>query len=291
MAAVLNAAFFGSRNDLDALGNKILSWTVDGPVPKTPTAEMPLASFSTAVYIVIAYLSLVAGGSAAMVRSPKPINTYAARFAYNLVQVMLCSYMTIEALILAYRNYGLNTCNAFNTTNPVMGNVLWLFYVSKVLDFADTTFIILGKNWRQLSFLHVYHHASIFMMYWMNMNVNYDGDIYLTIVLNGFIHGVMYTYYFVSMHTKDIWWKKYMTMMQLIQFTGMMSQAVLLLATDCQAPTPRVTKVYLYYILSLFGLFMNFYIRSYMSGKPKPAAKAPAPAASPKLTATEKKLE
>jgi len=31
------------------------------------------------------------------------------------------------------------------------------------------------------------------------------GDIYLTIVLNGFIHSVMYTYYFVSMHTDKIW--------------------------------------------------------------------------------------
>ena len=28
---------------------------------------------------------------------------------------------------------------------------------------------------------------------------------YLTILLNGFIHSVMYTYYFVSMHTDKIW--------------------------------------------------------------------------------------
>lgn len=50
--------------------------------------------------------------------------------------------------------------------------------------------------------------------YWLNINAGYDGDVYLTIVLNGFIHTVMYTYYFVSMHTKDIWWKKYLTLMQ-----------------------------------------------------------------------------
>jgi len=39
------------------------------------------------------------------------------------------------------------------------------------------------------------------MFYWLNCNIGYDGDIYVTIVLNGFIHSVMYTYYFVSMHT------------------------------------------------------------------------------------------
>ena len=70
---------------------------------------------------------------------------------------------------------------------------LWLFYASKVLDFVDTFFIVIGKKWKQLSFLHVYHHTTIFLFYWLNLHVNYDGDIYLTIVLNGAIHTIMYT--------------------------------------------------------------------------------------------------
>jgi hypothetical protein len=53
-------------------------------------------------------------------------------------------------------------CNAYNAKNPVMGNILWMFYVSKILDFMDTFFIIMGKKWKQLSFLHVYHHVTIF---------------------------------------------------------------------------------------------------------------------------------
>lgn len=54
----------------------------------------------------------------------------------------------------------------------------------------------------------------LLQFYWLNINEGYDGDVYLTVLLNGFIHTVMYTYYFVSMHTKDIWWKKYLTLMQ-----------------------------------------------------------------------------
>jgi len=33
-----------------------------------------------------------------------------------------------------------------------------------VFDFMDTIFIILGKKWNQLSFLHVYHHVTIFLV-------------------------------------------------------------------------------------------------------------------------------
>lgn len=83
--------------------------------------------------------------------------------------------------------------------------------MSKILDFLDTTFMILRRKWRQVSFLHVYHHFSIFMVsgflslyvdashrfqiYWLNANVGFDGDIYFTVVLNSFIHAVMYFYY------------------------------------------------------------------------------------------------
>ena len=140
---------------------------------------------------------------------------YGVAFLYNICQVMLCSYMCLEAAIVARRHDYNLVCNSFKSENPPVANVLWLFYVSKILDFVDTFFIVIGKKWKQLSFLHVYHHTTIFLFYWLNLHVNYDGDIYLTVVLNGLIHAIMYTYYFVSMHTRDIWWKKYLTLAQL----------------------------------------------------------------------------
>lgn len=34
----------------------------------------------------------------------------------------------------------------------------------QILDFMDTIFIVLKKSLRQLSFLHVYHHCTIFLV-------------------------------------------------------------------------------------------------------------------------------
>ncbi|CAM9275919.1 unnamed protein product [Laminaria digitata] len=193
-----------------------------------------------------------------------PIDSYPIRFVYNVVQIILCSYMCVEAFMIANRSgYPALPCAAFDAKNPAVANVLWLFYISKVLDFMDTVFIVLKKSWRQLSFLHVYHHCTIFLFYWVNVNAGYDGDIYLTIVLNGFIHTVMYTYYFVSMHTKDIWWKKYLTLMQMVQFVCMTSQAFYLLGTGCTSYPPRIVIIYAGYVLSLLFLFAKFYVSSY----------------------------
>lgn len=73
---------------------------------------------------------------------------------------------------------------------------------------------VLNQAWLKAASLNIFLSLALTQFYWLNVNAGYDGDVYLTIVLNGFIHTVMYTYYFVSMHTKDIWWKKYLTLMQ-----------------------------------------------------------------------------
>lgn len=62
------------------------------------------------------------------------------------------------------QGYSATPCNPYSADKPVMGNVLYMFYLSKILDFCDTFFIIAGKKWNQLSFLHVYHHLTIFFV-------------------------------------------------------------------------------------------------------------------------------
>merc|ERR1712232_1242515 len=242
-----------------------------------------LTDFPTAFNIALSYLAFVIIGSTFMKLFNIPaIDPYPIKFIYNVSQIMLCAYMTIEAFFLAYRNnYTWVPCNAYNTSNPPVGNLLWLFYISKVWDFWDTIFIVLGKKWRQLSFLHVYHHTTIFLFYWLNANVMYDGDVYLTILLNGFIHTVMYTYYFICMHTKDpgtnppksvpIWWKSSLTMMQMIQFVTMVTQATILIVGQCSTLNFRVTALYGVYIFSLLILFAQFFVQSYMKPKKKKA--------------------
>ena len=82
-----------------------------------------------------------------------------------MIQVMLCSYMCIEAGVRAYSaGYSLLPCNKFNHADPPIAFILYVFYISKILDFLDTFFIIAEKRFKQLSFLHVYHHFSIFLV-------------------------------------------------------------------------------------------------------------------------------
>lgn len=96
--------------------------------------------------------------------------------------------------------------------------------------------------------------------YWLNTVSAYDGDVYYTIIANSFVHLVMYYYYLQQTLLIDVWWKKYLTQLQMVQFVTMMSQAVYILYNRC--PYPRaVTLLYLFYIFSLLILFMRFYFK------------------------------
>jgi elongation of very long chain fatty acids protein 4 len=117
--------------------------------------------------------------------------------------------------------------------------------------------MIARGQWSQFSFLHVYHHFSIFLTYWLVTNAGSNGDVYYTIVANSFIHAVMYTYYGLTTFNIRPWWGFLLTKLQLVQFVTMISQAGYILTMNCAYPH-RVTVFYLVYIISLFLLFQSF---------------------------------
>ncbi|PVD23857.1 hypothetical protein C0Q70_17131 [Pomacea canaliculata] len=50
-----------------------------------------------------------------------------------------------------------------------MARACWLYYVSKYALLADTVFFILRKKNGQITFLHVYHHATMVINWWLGV--------------------------------------------------------------------------------------------------------------------------
>lgn len=252
-----------------------------GPVTKDwPLTRLDHCLYVLAGYLVIVVIGLINKANAgpaqkkakkeklplAQAIAKEPIKIF--QLLYNLVQVLLCGYMIVGTIMEYKRQDYKLICNEFRPKEAGMAYFLWVFYVSKVLDFVDTLFMVVRGNYRQISFLHVYHHITIYLVYWMNVNAGYDGDIYFTVIANGSVHFVMYFYYFLTTLQFKPKWKMLVTLMQLVQFICMNAQAIYILQNGCAFPR-RITMMYLFYIISLFVLFMNFFLRSYCKGKGK----------------------
>ena len=155
--------------------------------------------------------------------------------AYNAICVALAFYV-VQGLLrhkLAEMQLGRSSfvCNGVeHESTAVRKNfayVVWVYYAQKYWEMLDTLFFIARFSWRQVTFLHVYHHSSITAVTALFLTLDASGDLYLPALLNSFIHVLMYSHYFLSSFGFHCWWKKYLTMLQLLQFAICWSQPLI----------------------------------------------------------------
>lgn len=94
-------------------------------------------------------------------------------------------------------------------------------------------------------------------------------------LLNTFIHILMYTYYLLAAMGPKLqpylWWKKYLTVFQMIQFIAVMIHAFQLLFINCNYPKAFVWWIGLHATMFFF-LFNEFYQKSYQQKQKKKLA-------------------
>ncbi|KAL1464750.1 hypothetical protein WDU94_004368 [Cyamophila willieti] len=148
-----------------------------------------------------------------------------------------------------------------------MAGVCWWYFISKFSEFSDTFFFVMRKKQNQVSTLHVIHHGVMPMSVWFGVKFTPGGHSTFFGLLNTFVHIVMYAYYFLAAlgphMTKYLWWKKYLTSLQLIQFVLIMVHAFQLLFIDCNFPKAFVWWIGSHAVMFFF-LFRNFYKEQYV---------------------------
>lgn len=136
-------------------------------------------------------------------------------------------------------------------------------------------FFILRKKNSQVTFLHVFHHTIMPWTWWFGVKFAAGGLGTFHAFLNTAVHVVMYSYYGLCAlgpdYQKYLWWKKYLTSLQLIQFvliTIHISQFFFM--EDCKYQFPVFQYIIMSYGCIFLLLFLHFWYRAYTKGQRLP---------------------
>ncbi|XP_016097894.1 elongation of very long chain fatty acids protein 4-like [Sinocyclocheilus grahami] len=140
----------------------------DKRVEEWPMMSSPLPTLG----ISVLYLLFLWVGPLYM-QNREPFQLRKTLIVYNFSMVLLNFYICKE-LLLGSRSAGYSyLCQPVNYSNDVnevrIASALWWYYISKGVEFLDTVFFIMRKKFNQVSFLHVYHHCTMFILWWIGI--------------------------------------------------------------------------------------------------------------------------
>lgn len=239
-----------------------LEWAASRTDPRV--ADWPLMqSMWPTIYLSVAYLVFVYGGKAVM-KNRQAFDLKGPMVVYNFIVASTNAWMFYGFVSeIITHGYG-PICNEvdYSSTGTRTAWLVYCYYMSKLVDFTDTVFMVLRRKFDQASFLHVYHHVAMFLIWWLAVKFCAGGDGIAGPTFNTFVHAVMYTYYLATSFGIRIPGKRYLTQLQMTQLFSVTMHSVLCVALDCRYPH-WTQYAQIAFLMSLLYLFLQFYRGAY----------------------------
>lgn len=195
-----------------------------------------------------------------LVRLFRPLQLQRLLLAHNLV-CSVWSLYCFAMFVVGLASYGFPEClMVMQRGNEVVLHALRAYWLSKLFELLDTVYMVLRHKLRQVSFLHVWHHASITLLADYAYHLLPFPAFTVILMMNSFIHVIMYSYYGLTAlyPLQQFSWKRRITQLQMVQFALAMVHGV---------------YGYLYhgfcvysvlYGVTMMTLFGNFYRHAFM---------------------------
>ena len=231
----------------------------------------------TVTICLIYYYFVKVWGPRFMEKRP-PFELRGLMMIYNVLQVLFNGWMFLEAgLVAGAWFYNLNNilCRPIDYSDNPLGyrtlRVGYCFFISKFIDLIDTIFFVLRKKYNQITFLHLSHHGLVPIITCFGIRFLNGGNTHFCGLINAFVHVVMYSYYLLSamgprIQTFVSKWKRYVTVLQIVQFVAVSAHSFTLFFIECDFPV-----AFAYWIgcteIFFLVLFLNFFRKTYTKKK------------------------
>lgn len=219
----------------------------------------------------ILYYWFVRHAGPRLMRNRKPYQILPLVRVYNLMMAAWNGYGFYTGCHLV--NYGLDTIGCrpvdpYQRDEKTLNQIYygWMFFTSRLVEFADTVFFVLRKKDTQVTSFHVFHHSSVPTCTWVFLKFLPGGNSGIFPFINSGIHTIMYTYYFLATFPSMrpyLGWKKYLTQLQIGQFLVIIACCLQpLFIPGCKFPRAFLLFMVGFSFVFIY-LFVDFYLKCY----------------------------
>eukprot|EP01027_Heterolobosea_sp_BB2_P023882 GEZU01035919.1.p1 GENE.GEZU01035919.1~~GEZU01035919.1.p1 ORF type:complete len:278 (-),score=116.67 GEZU01035919.1:77-910(-) len=243
----------------------------------------PLSHWRYPIGASVIYIICKFAGERIM-KNRKPIKLPVLTFVHNIFLCLISAAMLLGTIVEAVRivyeenqSKGITPVVALlcdpsaRTSFGRMNAWVYVFYLTKYYEFLDTMFLILMK--KEVILLHWYHHFITLILVWVGLEYQQPLQ-WVPLVTNCGVHVLMYYYYAITspLIQGRVWWKSYITTIQIIQFVVDLILAqvfafFLLTRKDCSGGDIPSMIFGEAVILSFLILFIQFYKKTYNNNK------------------------
>ncbi|KAH8306960.1 hypothetical protein KR044_001656, partial [Drosophila immigrans] len=225
--------------------------------------------------LLIMYLLFILKFGKKYMENRKPYNLKNILIGYNIFQV-ICNGILFSIQFYYYfidSPYDLECMKSLpsdSSHKSIERTIAYIYFINKIMDLLDTIFIVLRKNYKQITLLHVFHHViMVYITYCVHRFYGVGGQFFTIGFLNTFVHTIMYFYYLLSAKYPELkgslWWKKYITLIQIIQFVIITFHSTYILFVNPACEFPR----FCHYLiiagsLTFIVMFTKFFIKAYV---------------------------
>ncbi|XP_033215083.1 elongation of very long chain fatty acids protein 4-like isoform X2 [Belonocnema kinseyi] len=192
---------------------------------------------------------------------------------YNIFQVVANVYIVHEILAVYPDGTALRCDTGDFSWNPDairVAKAIHYIALLKIIDLTETVVFVLRKKNNQVSVLHLYHHISTILVGLILARYYSSGMAVFFPVLNGSVHVIMYSYYFLSSieGIKEMVYamKRFITIIQMVQLVILFLQACISLGPSCPVTKIPACVMMPNLLLNIY-LFYNFYKKTYLDPK------------------------
>lgn len=227
-----------------------------------------IGSFNSPFFIfliIAAYIPGVLFVGPALMSNKKPLDVGGVMKWYNYMNIAASISVFATGFYYSRWTYDCWFCQDFRDEVPFEARLFVgvLYTLLKLFDLLDTIFFVVRKKYCQITALHVIHHSIMPFMAYFGLKMLFNPSVALVPILNSFIHTIMYYYYHLASQGHRVWWKQYITLLQIVQFAICWIHGFhTLFIENCSLPPWFASLQMLeatYFILS----FSRFYFKSY----------------------------